>query len=210
MGNIVSSLKEVSDRYERYIYLFKAEELSGIARDLLDSFNEYATRMGSKSVIIMPAEYKKYNTSMYEELQRDPWFKDVIGDPHELPAGYVISIPGLENFRASESQAFIYVSGQVINLAYKNRIELSQDIVAFFRYNDTAFISNILEYSRASLFKPGSSTDSLLEKLRNAVILEPNINGIGFRVKPLKQALESAFSKRNDDTPVYDCVVYRF
>ena len=201
MGYIVSSLTRLQTNINGYhIYLVRDHELKGIARDLPENFGEYGKRIGTEAAIIRASLFRGYISSLRVLLDRDIWFRETIGDERDLPPGIIITRPSLNEFAARSGQAFIYVSGDVINEAYVDKIELSQDIVELCRHDNAEFILKIIKYSRNSIAEPKSSESKLFHKLLEAAIVQPNWNGMGVDIKKL-------FDKRKKDNTPYDCVV---
>lgn len=215
MGYLISSITDPSVTPEilgEYcIYLIHEWRLEGTAQSLSNNFREYSTRLGPRASIFAASDQDAYNNSFFNLLRGDPWFKITIGDYYDLPPGIIITKPGLPQFRASHGNVFVYVSGVVINLAYHNPHELSQDLVDLCRYDKRRFIAKILRYTRGAIVKPGPQTNRILEILGDTIMIEPNLNGIGIKSKPIIQYLRSILHKTEEEEPSkYDCVVYQF
>lgn len=213
MGYLISSL---TDPYENprilrgyCIYLVHEYQLKGIAQSLSSNFRAYSTRLGPSAAIIAASNQEEYNESFAKLIDDNAWFKRILGDYDSLPPGIIIAKPGLPRFKAHPGDVFIFVSEVVLNLAYHNPHELSQDLVDLCRYNNRRFISRILKYSRGSIAKPGPETTSILETLSKSIMIEPNFYGIGIKPKPILQRLTNAIHK-SEKKPKYDCVIYQF
>ncbi len=210
-GFQISSLRTVKPYLDGYyIYLFRDYDFKSVAASLVNDFDEYAQRTGDNSGIFRGINQEEYERSLKALFDRDPWFDKTIGDLMKLPAGVFITKPSIQDFHAGKGNVFIYVSQAVINDAYKNRIDLSQDIVDLCRHNVDTFISRILKYSRGAIINKDKSNIRLLKTIKNAVKIEPNFAGLGVDVKPIIKKAFSKFSKEKNSKPVYDCVVYRF
>lgn len=217
MGYLISSLTDPSvtpkilDEY--CIYLVHEWDLKGIAKSISSEFRDYSTRLGNHASIFAASDPDSYNKSFYELLQKDPWFKITLGDFYRLSPGIIITKPGLPEFSASPDQVLIYVSDEVIDLAYHNPITLSQDLVDLCRHNENVFIEKLLPYSRGTIVSPGPQTNEILRLLHDSLKIEPNINGFGFTVKPIvdhaRRSYRRLFHYREEE-PKYDCVIYQF
>lgn len=214
MGYLLSSLTNPSETPrilgEYCIYLIHEYELTGIARSLSTDFREYSTRLGSRASIFAASDQREYNESFAKLINDDPWFKMILGNYYDLSPGIIISKPGLPQFKADPGDVFIYVSDVVINLAYYTPHVLSQDLVDLCRHDYRRFITNILRYSRSAIAKSGPQTNRILHTLRDAVMIEPNINGIGIKSKPILRLINSVIHNQETEKAKYDCVVYQF
>lgn len=219
MGYIVSSLTDPSvtpEIFNEYcIYLIHEWGLIGISKSLSGRFREYGRRLGHKASIFAASNQESYDNSLIEIFRRDPWFKITLGNYYNLHSGIIITKPGLPQFSADTGHVFIYVSSEVINLAYHYEEELSQDLIDLCRHDQNIFINKILHYSRGSIVDSGPRTNSLLETIRDSIMIEPNINGFGFRISPIVDyAMKNGFlrdrPRESEDTVNYDCVIYRY
>lgn len=210
-GFIVPDPNDVVNNYDGYyIYLLNEHDFKGVAADLVVNFDEYAARIGGDSAIIRGINQESYFNSLRNLFNRDPWYARTIGDLKSLAAGLFITKPGIQDFRAEKGSVFIYASQEVINDAYKYRIELSEDIVDLCKHNSDTFITRMLKYSRGSAVSRSTQNEEMLKTINDSIIFEPNIGGIGFDVKPLAKNIFSRFRKDKDSKPRHCCVVYRF
>lgn len=217
MGYLISSLTDPSITpkilNEYCIYLISEWALKGVAKSISKEFREYSMRIGNHASIFAASDQDSYNNSLYDLLNKDPWFKSTIGDFYDLSPGIIITKPGLPQFSASSDQVFIYVADEVINLAYHDPTTLSQDLVELCRHNDKRFINKLLPYSRGAIVSPGPQTNVILDLLDKSIIIEPNINGFGVKVKPIADYARNAFHRNlhpDAGKPKYDCVIYQF
>lgn len=204
MGRCISKLTDSPNKY--CIYLVHEWDLDGIAKSISERFREYSTRLGDRAVIFAADDQDSYDNSFHKILQENPWFKSIIKNYYDLSPGIIITNPGLPQFSGSPGQVFIYVSDEVINLAYHEPYSLSQNLVDLCRYHESTFIEKILPYSRETIVDPGPKTNSVLELLRESIMIEPNIHGFGFKVKPIVDHWRNP----EEEQPKYDCVVYQF
>lgn len=206
----LKKLHSMLDIYESYycIYLFKKHELSGVSRDLLDNFNEYAKRIGKDSFIVQSLDEHTYLASL-KSIMKDPWFSCTIGNIDVLPAGFFITRPGLGRFGAKSGHVFIYVSGEVLNHAYQDPIILSQDIVDLCRNDNDTFINRILSYSRGAITNH-EVNETILSTLEDSIKIELDIKGVGVELTPVYKLIKDRFDKAEKEHTVYDCVVYQF
>ncbi len=219
MGYIVSSLTDPDispqNLNEYCIYLIHEWNLDGVSKDLSTHFREYGRRLGRNASIFTASNQGEYDKSLIRIFNHDPWFKSTLGNYYDLPPGIIITKPSLPRFRAVHNDVFIFVSSEVINLAYHFEEDLSQELVDLCRRDDNSFIERILPYSRGALVDSGPRTNKVLDVLRDSIMIEPNINGFGFRIKPIAQhAIKSRFlhglSRTEEKKASYDCVIYRF
>ena len=218
MGYIVSSITDPSITPEilgRYcIYLIREDCIDGVAKDLSTNFREYGTRLSNRAAIFAASDYETYNESFVKIFQGDSWFEITLGQFYNIPPGLIITKPGLPQFRAERGDVFIYVSAKVINLVYHNPHELSQELIDLCRHDEDRFITKILKYSRGTIVKPGPHTKALLEKIPEAIIFEPNINGIGIKPKSfvdlIRERANPEVKSPQYEHREYDCVVYQY
>lgn len=218
MGYLVSSLTdssvtpEISDEY--CIYLIHEWKLGGVAKDISERFREYSRRLRNRASIFAASDQASYDNSFRELLGRDPWFKSTIGNYHDLSPGIMITKPGLPQFSARSGHVFIYASDEVINAAYHCPTELSQDIVDLCRHNEDSFIKKLIPYSRGTIVNSGPNTNNILDIIRDSIEISPNINGFGFKVRPIVDQIRRnhIFSRHNsrEDNDKFDCVIYQF
>lgn len=178
MGYNISTIKNLPMLSGYYFFLVGKKDYAynKIDSALYRRFDEIAERIGSDSAIVKSFNSQNINKELLHAFTHAPWFGDLYDYFLYQDPALIIMHPHPNEFHFNEDDFFALIPFSTLDEVYLDENELIHDIISLSIKGEPHILNKIARNSKRI---------SLMERLQDSSILQPNLWGLGIDLKKL-------------------------
>lgn len=181
LGYNISCISNLPSMSGYYFFLLGKEDYtygqSGTA--LYKKFDELAERIGSDSAIVKSHKGKSFAVELEKSFQSKSWFHEMYIKCLSIEPALVIMNRHPKKFDLKDGEFLAIISFETLDAIYPTEYELIKDIINLATKDDLNILKKAEEHGKGI---------GLLERIKNAILLQPNFSGIGIDLKALSKS----------------------